>query len=416
MANATQNALLQTLFQGMPGQPEPEDNGMFSPVMDPEVRKRLQLGYKMGQEAKANKQAVEVPPDVAPQASAAGQNPFTSKYSVTSSIMSPEDRAQHRDMQIQFKDLLAQQQAGIDKQNQSISDIKTNARNDWVVPAAGFLDQTFGGNQTAVAKAWSGMSPEERAQEIAKMEGNINQQRSSMSNQVKSLIDSNNTMKMAEAADKNNRFQQGQDMRLNMAFDRSVQGATKGAFESMQSIGAIENIFNSPDGQVPVGEARAMLSNASRLLGERGVLTDSDIERVQINTLQSQLQSLMAKISGQPDNQRVPVENYRSLINAISQSKQAMGAAVQQRLNAIGQSYKTYGARPEVVDTVINQNYLPRITTAFGVPQVPMGQTAMPKMAPQPNPPGVNQKPMPKGSGPGGRLTLEEFRAWKAGN
>src|SRR5690606_25124539 len=113
-------------------------------------------------------------------------------------------------------------------------------------------------------------------------------------------------------------------------------------------------------GMVPVGEARAMLSNASRLLGERGVLTDNDIERVQIDTLQSQLQTLLSKITGLPDDQQVPVENYRTLINAISKSKQAMGQAVQTRLGAIGQSYLTYGARPEVVDQVINKNYMPR--------------------------------------------------------
>lgn len=414
MANDTQNIMLQQIMANAMkpdnGASEYQDDGSFSPALDPEVRKRLQLGFKMGQEAKANGQPVQVPPGTPPQASAAANNPFLSKFSVSSNFQSPEDRATQKDMQLQFKDLLAQQQGGLDKQDQAISDMKTNARNDWVVPAAGFLDQTFGGNQTAVAKDWSGMSPEERAKEIAKMEGSQNQQRAAMSNQVKSLLDSNNTMKMAEMADKNNRALMGQDMRLNMAFNKDVQTANKVGFETLQQVTPIEAAL-APDanGMVDYARVTQALANASRLMGERGVLTDQDIDRVQRKTIDSQIATLQGWITSNP-SQPVPASIVAPLAAAIQDGKRSMQSLMQKRLNGLKDSYVNgYGMRPEVGETVVNQVYGPMFQQ--GLQPTTPGAT----MQKQGMPAGVNQAPMPKGSLPGGRMSKSEFEAWKAG-
>lgn len=386
MANDAQNALLSAIFAntGVPvAGSQPEDDGSFAPVLDPEVRKRLQLGFKMAQEnpKMAKEVAANTPPQVMGLPSAS--NPATRNFSVSGNFLTPEDRARRQEMEIQFKELLAQQQAGIDKQDQAIMDMKQSAKPEWVTPAAAFLDQTYGGNQAEAAKAWSGMSAQERAKAIQEMEQAQNQQRASMSNQVKSLIDSNNTLRMAEIADKNTRFAQGQDMRLNMAFNRDVQTANKTAWETMQQIQPIEAAL-APDanGNVDIARVTQALSQASRLMGERGVLTDQDIERVHKSTIDQRVAEIQGWITSNP-SQPVPARIVAPLAAAIQDGKASMQRLMQARLNTLRDAYvKGYGMRPEVGDTVVNQVYLPQFNQGFGG-QVPGAAPAQAPSAPK---------------------------------
>lgn len=329
------------------------------PLMDPEVRKRV-----MGQDMQI---AQELPQNIPKQAGPAGNNPFLSKYSVTSSGYTPEERASRTANEIQFKELLAQQQVGLDKQNQSISDIKSGARNDWVVPAAGLLDEIYGGNSRATATQWAGLSPEERAAKIADMEQGMNQQRASMSGQVKSLIDSKNSMKMAEMQDKNTRFQQGQDMRINMAFNRDVQSANKTAIETMAQVQPIERALEiDADGNVDYGRVTQALSLASRLMGEKGVLTDQDIDRVQRRTIDTHVANIQSWISNNP-SQKIPAQIVAPLRQAIEDGKRSMQLLTQSRLQALQNAYvQGYGMRPEVGQTVVQGVYMPMLQQGFG--------------------------------------------------
>lgn len=353
----------------------PYGDPSFSPVMDPEVRKRLQLDFenrKPGNEAGEVAQAVPEGTPPQPMGLASAGNPFLSKYSVSGSYLTPEDRARRQQSEIQFKKLLSEQEAGLDQQAQLVSDLKNNSRNDWVVPAAQFLDQTYGGNSVKAARDWSGMSPEERTQAIQKIEQAMNAQRSTMAGQVKSMIDSNNQLRMAEAADKNNRFREGQDMRLNMQFNRDVQNTNKVAWDTLQQVAPIEAALQ-PDGNGMVDIARITqaLSQASRLMGERGVLTDQDIERVHKMTISQQIAGIEGYMSDHP-SQPVPASIVAPLRAAIEDGKRSMQMLSTKKLEALKNAYVNgYGMRPEVGEIVVNQVYKPQFEQGFATPQKP---------------------------------------------
>jgi hypothetical protein len=400
MADPTQNALLQVLFQNTPAAQQDEDGAIPAPLLDPEVRRRLNLDT-VGAPPIAKK-APNIP---RPPTAAFRGNPFISKFAVSGPYLTPEDRARQQDNEIQFKDLLARQDSSLDRQREALQEYKDQGRPGWVVPAAGLLDTVYGGNQREAAKEFVGANPDERAKAILKMEDEMNHQRAAMSNQVKALIDSKNTMRMAEMADKNNRFQQGQDMRLNMAFNHDVQQSNKTAWEAMQQINPIEMALQADaNGMVDIARVTQALSQASRLMGERGVLTDQDIERVHKQTIDQKVAEITGYLTSHP-SQPVPQEIVAPLKAAIEDGKRSMTKIAQSKLQTLRDSYVNgYGLRPEVGDTVVNQVYVPQFQQGFA----PSGPPQAGPVAPGPI--DSSRRVPPAG------MNLQQFREFRKNN
>lgn len=359
------SALMQSLFQGITEPAPQEEDSQFAPLLDPDVKKRLKIDAKTGT-AKLQVSMPKRASQISPMAATPMWNGIMPGAGTSNT---PEERARTQEAYVQFKDLLAQQEQGIEKQNQTVADMKAQNKeaqyNDVATAAAGLGDAVYGGNQEASAKSWAGPSSEDRAKVLQDVEDKINSQRSDMSKQVAGLISEQNNMKIADMAAKNSRQLQGQDFRLNQGFMRDVQAANKNGFEVLSQVTPIESALQEDaNGNVDFGRVRLATSNAARSMGEKGPLTEGDIERVVQRSLSTEIARVEAFLDSNP-NKPVPASVVAPLKAAIADGKRSMQKIMDMKLKGLSDSYQAMGLRPEIAQGVVGNVYSPMFNQSF---------------------------------------------------
>jgi hypothetical protein len=296
-----------------------------------------------------------------------------STQTVTQDVSNPADRAYKDDLKSKYKNAIVGAEQDIADQRQLLSDVKNMKGGYDFTPLAGLYDKwSGGGNQlSAAAENISGMKPEEKAAMVAKLQDAISGKQDSLVKNIGARIDMNDATKlqqrMAEMADKNSRFGMAQDRALSMKFDAAVRQDAKPFYEIMPSYGAVEAAL-TPDanGQINAQRLQMALSNAARLMGEKGVLTDQDIGRIQAQTLDSMLAKVSNFATG--PTATIPAEYTEQLKAAINDGKKSWEGALNKKLSATKNSFVAYGLQPVVANYVVDNVYGDKFMGAGGQP------------------------------------------------
>ena len=251
-----------------------------SPLMSDEEKARIK---QMVAEQDAKKAAEEA----AKKAQEAPAMPVLesalSRYSVGGSYMTPEDRALRQDLATKFKQLVVDSEQNLERGEQRIKDAEGLSTGFNLTPIAALADKwSGGGNQLSqAAKATAEPTQEEKLQLLAKLQQAQSDDQNQLAQIVGSRLSTLDSQRMAEMSDKNARFQTKMDRDLFLKYNSDLRNDSKTYAEGIASLQAAEeNLRPGPDGMVNKTMVDKVLSNASRALGERGVLTDQDINRI----------------------------------------------------------------------------------------------------------------------------------------
>lgn len=276
----------------------------------------------------------------------------------TIDMTSPEDRALTNDLRSIYKRLVPQVETGIEQQKQNIADIRNTPQGIDFSPMAALADKwSGGGNQlSTAAQNIKGMSDKEKLSLLMQGQNAVQDDQKALLTEIGSKLASKDNMKLLEAQMKNQRMLAGQDFTLAKDFNKNIREDVKPYYEIMPSIGAVQAAL-TPDasGGINVQRLTQALSNSSRLLGEKGVLTDQDISRVQKNTFDMYLAQLSA-LAGDP-SATVPASQVAPLIRAIQEGQAAWQNSLQKKLATTNETYQAMGLNPAFTNKVAQDIY-----------------------------------------------------------
>lgn len=288
-------------------------------------------------------------------------------------MIDPEQRALESDLRNKFKQLVVDQEAGIENQREGLNAIKAMPQKLDLRGLAAYADFMNDG-KTKLYNAASDMAPMdemERAKMIQALEGQLQDDRNALTgtlaDQLRTGMATKMQMRALDQQDKNTRFQMSQNRSLFTKFNSDVRNDIKPVYELLPAYGAVEAAL-TPDanGRVNAQRVKMALSNAARLMGEKGVLTDQDIGRVQMQTL-DQLAAQAENFVRGPEG-TIPAEYVNQLRAAITDGKAAWGGAAQRKLRATRDTYVAGGLDPnlasEVVDSIYGQGFLQPLSAA----------------------------------------------------
>lgn len=289
-------------------------------------------------------------------------NRQVASMSVGTQFQTPEDRAYQADTKAKWKEYLLNANQQLENQKQTIDETKKiQPAYDWTA-AAGLADFLSGGqsNLSQTAKNMKGISQEEKLGMLAKLQDQMSQRQENLANITGARMNSNDAlkaqMKMAEALDKNQRFGMAQDRQLGMKFNQDLRNDVKHFQEISPSFSKVEAAL-APDanGNVNAQRVKMALSDAARMMGEKGVLTDNDILRVQAKTLEGVAADVANFVTG-PDA-TIPASYVGQLANAIQAGKQAVTDAAQKNVSRTKDTYTALGLSPDLANQVADTIY-----------------------------------------------------------
>lgn len=293
-------------------------------------------------------------------------------------MVDPEQRALESDLRNKFKQLVVDQEAGIENQRENLNALKAQPQQLDLRGLAAFADFMNDGktNLSAAAKDMAPMDPMERGKMIMALEGQLQDDRNALTNTLEDQLRNGMSMKLQQRAldlqTKNTRFQMGQNRSLFAKFNSDVRNDVKPVYELLPAYGAVEAAL-TPDanGRVNAQRVKMALSNAARLMGEKGVLTDQDIGRVQMQTLDSLAAQAQNFVTG-PEG-TIPAEYVNQLRQAITDGKASWGLAAKKKLNATRDTYIAGGLDPgiasQVTDTIYGDGFLAPLSAQPAAPK-----------------------------------------------
>jgi hypothetical protein len=294
------------------------------------------------------------------------------------STQSPEDRALMNDLRSKYKQLIPQTEQGITEQDQLLQDLRAMKPGLDFSPMAALADKwTGGGNQlTAAAQSIKGMDEKQKMDLIMRAQGQKQDDLKALTSEIGSRLNTNDSMKLAEMQMKNQRMLAGQDFTLMRDFNNKVREDVKPYYEIMPSIASVQAALTADaDGMVNAQRVQQALSNASRLLGEKGVLTDQDLARIQKNTVDMYL-AQFAAFANDPSG-KVPVAQIAPLVQAIQDGQVAWQNSLQKKLQSTGEGYQALGVNPQLVNKFTQDIYGSKFTgkKEGEQPQAPANQS-----------------------------------------
>lgn len=285
---------------------------------------KAQLAAKFGvpKPPGAPKNQVAMPP--ASQVPA--PNPMLSSVSIGSSFISPEDRAIRDDLISHFKQLVTRSEGGLDTEDQAIQDLKNQPMRPDLTPIAALADKWGGGgNQlTQAAQSMRGLSPEEKAQVLAKLQNMQDQSTEKLANTVGSRLSQFDATKMAakiaeiqaKNALANSRTESVAQREASRIHNDSV---LKSLDSSVNNLEQGKNILAKPTlTNQEFNDLQIELGNA--ISGARG-LALGKLERTEYHTMQQKLADLKQQITGEPQD-AVPEgirKQFQDLFNHVYQ-------------------------------------------------------------------------------------------------
>lgn len=197
---------------------------------------------------------------------------------------------------------LALQEQGVTQFNKAIQDYRNKPTQIDFSPLAAYFDSNVEGSN--LLKGYKAPESETQKQEkLLGMENLLQKTKEGMSDKD---IDYMRVMLSQNRSDKQDarqsRFDQAQDKAMFNQARKEQAGLVKEAGDFRNSYASVEAAIK-PDanGQIPVARLQMSLSQFSRLMGEKGVLTDTDIGRQLQNTIDLSLAKYAQMLSSDPN-------------------------------------------------------------------------------------------------------------------
>jgi len=237
-------------------------------------------------------------------------------------------------------------------------------------PLAAWADTLAPGGKTLeAAKLMKPLTQDAKDQKLLALQGELQKRRGDY---AKSMLDILQSKQKSSEANKNERFLQGQETRMFNQVRKEQAGLVKEASDFKNSYRNVENaITPDKDGTVSVARIHQSLSQFARLMGEKGVLTDSDTGRQLAPTLELMLARYQSILSSNP-NARVPAKNIEAMREALSAAQQAFKETYTTKADIMRDTYldpsspySSYEWAPKAIEQV----YSP--IKDIGVPRAP---------------------------------------------
>lgn len=261
--------------------------------------------------------------------------------------------AEYRDLRSkldeQVNKSLSNQQAGIGQLEGSLKDMKAKPRGIDFSALTSYFDSIVPGSK--LSQGYTPPESDEKRQErIMQLEGAIQKSKEGMSDKeidyMKSLLNTNLTNKALQAQGRNSRFEESQQLKKEDTLRKDLTKVSDELAEDQQKLSTLEINLGSGDYQ----KVANSLSNFSRsVAGQKGVLTDKDIELVLPKNFQGSLARFSAYFSETPTAQLDP-SYMKALVELTQLAKQKTAERYQQQ---IGQRRKAYGAPTSVYRDVM---------------------------------------------------------------
>lgn len=281
---------------------------------------------------------------------------------VNSPILTEQDRAKLSDLERQFRTQFADQKRGVDASAQAIQDFRTTPSGLDFTPMAALADKwSGGGNQlTQAAQSIKGLSQADKEMMLQKMqaqqtglEGDLTKE---LAARLRGLEDNRNSMRLMDMNQKSARQERNLERNLSLKFNQDLRQDTKGYAEVLPSFGAVEDALKTNErGEINAARLQMALSNAARLMGEKGVLTDQDIGRIQQKSLETMANQVANFATG--PNATIPEKYVMPLKQAIAAGKASWINAAKTRIGTTKETYKAIGMQPELADKIADDVY-----------------------------------------------------------
>lgn len=293
-----------------------------------------QMGVKPKQVAAAVPQApVEMPSLVAPPAAPVKPMPISQTVKIPAQIrpdmVSPQQLASAKSTQWEdtAKSALNEQDLGIGQLEQYINEFASKPRDLDLSPLAAYVDSIMPGSKLSSVKP--PMSEDERQKIFMELQDKLQQRKAALTQSslapYKAQLDAYKDVMRLSAQDsgRQGRFEASQEVKLFDKARKEQAGLTKDAADFANSYKNVENaITPDADGTVSVGRVNQSLSQFARLMGEKGVLTDTDTGRQLAPTLDRYMTNMRAILESNP-NARMPAKNVEAMQEALKVAQAA---------------------------------------------------------------------------------------------
>lgn len=318
------------------------------------------LDALMGQLAPTKKPAVPLPPPPAKVTSQPVEDQIrVVKSQLAQTLPPPRPRempmsapipqtqiesAKTTDWEGNAKEALAEQDAGIAGLEKYMQEYAAQPRDTNYTALAGFVDEMTGSKLAPIAQSLAPMSEEKRQEGLIKLQDLLQQRRNALTQnslapykaQLQAYQDALKTQAMGGRQE---RFEASMDAKLFDKANKDKATLQKEALDFRQSYKNVEDAI-TPDekGTVSVGRVTQSLSQFARLMGEKGVLTDTDTGRQLANTLQLQLGKLTSMLQSDP-NARIPAKNVEAMQQALQTAQRAFAESYQMKADSYRKGY-----------------------------------------------------------------------------
>ena len=233
-------------------------------------------------------------------------------------------------------DLLNQERSGIEQQGQALQNMRELPQEVNWKPLASFVGTMVKGGDK-LAEAFPDVdTPEKRAMKVQQLENLLQNQRGDLTKNALGLLRQAFDDKQAS---RQNRFEQSQEKRL---FDQARKEQASLVKEASDFKGSYRNVESAltpgADGKVSVGRLQQSLSQFARLMGEKGVLTDTDTGRQLSPTLDLYMAKLESLLSSDP-NARVDAQTVSAMTEALKTAKQAYSENYKMKADIFTEGY-----------------------------------------------------------------------------
>lgn len=236
------------------------------------------------------------------------------------------------------KDAVNQQRQGVEALDRYIREFAQKPTQTDFTALAGWADslRPGGGNTLEVAKQMKPLTQEAKDQKLLALQDELQKRRGDYAKGLLGIMESK--QKAAEAS-KNERFLQGQDLRMFNSARKEQSGLVKEATDFRGSYRNVEDAIQ-PDANGTVSAARVSmaLSQFARLMGEKGVLTDNDIGRQLAPSLEL-IQAKWKNILTSNPNARVSAESVSEITAALGAAQKAFTESYKLKADTFAETY-----------------------------------------------------------------------------
>lgn len=237
-------------------------------------------------------------------------------------------------MRSNVKNLLSEERSGIEQQGQDLQNMKQLPLGVDFRPLASFVGTMVKGGED-LAKAFPEVdTPEKRAKKIQELENLLQNQRGDLSKNAIMLL----RAEMDKQKDRNKRFEEAQLTKKETELQKDLE---KRIFTPMDEYNTIMSNMEDQISRGTISSIGTAISNYARAVGgQKGVLTDQDVNLMLPKNLLSTIARAEAWVTSNP-NVPLPKEVSQALQREMEISRQNTRRIFEQKLNTAKNIYST---------------------------------------------------------------------------